>query len=91
MKLSICLNLSVFYFEVINDASKAINIADQALQAAMEKIDDLGEEEFKDAKAIIELLKENLSIWKEEDGGGAATTNMVGQGLLGNIMLNQNN
>ena len=89
MKLSICLNLSVFYFEVINDATKAINIADSALQAAMEKIDDLGEEEFKDAKAIIELLKENLSIWKEEDGG--STTNIVGQGLLGNIMLNQNN
>lgn len=54
----------------------------------MEKIDDLGEEEFKDAKAIIELLKENLSIWKEEDGGSA---NVVGQGLLGNIMLGANN
>ena len=53
----------------------------------MEKIDDLGEEEFKDAKAIIELLKENLSIWKEEDGGSAN----VGQGLLGNIMLGVNN
>ena len=48
----------------------------------MEKIDDLGEEEFKDAKAIIELLKENLSIWKEEEGNA----NNVGQGLLGSIL-----
>jgi len=26
---------------------------------------------FRDAKSIIELLKENLSLWKEEEGEGA--------------------
>ena len=35
---------------------------------ALEKIDDVDEETFRDAKSIIELLKENLSTWKEEDG-----------------------
>jgi len=29
----------------------------------------LGEEEFRDAKSIIELLKENLTLWKEEEEG----------------------
>ena len=35
----------------------------------MNKIDDVDEETFRDAKSIIELLKENLTLWKEEEGG----------------------
>ena len=31
------------------------------------EIDDVDEETFRDAKSIIELLKENLSLWKEEE------------------------
>ena len=38
---------------------------------ALEKIDDVDEETFRDAKSIIELLKENLSLWKEEEGDNA--------------------
>ena len=66
-KLSLTLNISVFYYEVLKDQKQAIAIADQALTSALEKIDDLGEEEFKDAKIIIDQLKENLSVWKEEE------------------------
>lgn len=36
----------------------------------MEKIDELDEETFRDAKSIIELLKENLTLWKDEEEGG---------------------
>jgi len=42
-------------------------VAESGLSAALEKIDELGEEEFKEAKAIIELLKENVSTWKEDE------------------------
>ena len=42
-------------------------MADTALTAALEKIDDLEEEEFKEAKSIIDQLKENLQTWKEEE------------------------
>jgi len=31
---------------------------------AYEKIDDLPEDDFKEAKNLIDLLKENLDIWK---------------------------
>lgn len=44
-------------------------MAETALQEAMNKIDDVDEETFRDAKSIIELLKENLTLWKEEEGG----------------------
>jgi 14-3-3 protein epsilon len=55
---------------VLKDPKKAIELADSALQQALDKIDELGEEEFRDAKSIIELLKENLTLWKEEEEGG---------------------
>ena len=55
---------------MLKDPKKAIQLADAALQQALDKIDELGEEEFRDAKSIIELLKENLTLWKEEEEGG---------------------
>ena len=55
---------------MLKDPKKAIQLADAALQQALDKIDELGEEEFRDAKSIIELLKENLTLWKEEEDGG---------------------
>ena len=66
IRLGLALNFSVFYYEVMKDQQKACDLANSSLQAALEKIDDLGEEEFRDAKSIIELLKENLSLWRDE-------------------------
>jgi len=70
IKLGLALNFSVFYYEVMKDHKKACVLADEALQSALDKIDDLNEEDFRDAKSIIELLKENLTLWKEEEEGG---------------------
>lgn len=67
IKLGLALNFSVFYYEVIKDHGKACELGETALSEALEKIDDVDEETFRDAKSIIELLKENLSLWKEED------------------------
>lgn len=67
VRLGLSLNFSVFYYEVMKDHRQAIVLADEALQAALEKIDELNEDDFKDAKSIIELLKENLILWKEHD------------------------
>jgi 14-3-3 protein epsilon len=67
IRLGLALNFSVFYYEVMEDHKKACQLGEQALTDALEKIDDVDEETFRDAKSIIELLKENLSLWKEED------------------------
>ena len=48
----------------------ACQLADEALQNALDKIDELEEDDFRDAKSIIELLKENLTLWKEEEEDG---------------------
>lgn len=47
----------------------ACELADRALQDALDKIDELEEDDFRDAKSIIELLKENLTLWKGEEEG----------------------
>ena len=68
IKLGLALNFSVFYYEVMQDNKQACALAETALSDAMNKIDDVDEETFRDAKSIIELLKENLTLWKEEEG-----------------------
>ncbi len=54
---------------MLKDHACACTLADNALQSALDKIDELEEDDFRDAKSIIELLKENLTLWKEEEEG----------------------
>jgi len=70
IKLGLALNFSVFHYEVMKNHSEACTLADNALQEALDKIDELEEDDFRDAKSIIELLKENLTLWKEEEEEG---------------------
>lgn len=65
-KLSLALNRSVFYYEVKDDIMKACNLAKEALHYAMLQIENMNNEDAKDALPIVALLKENLSLWKEE-------------------------
>ena len=71
IRLGLALNFSVFHYEVMQNHKQACELGEQALSDALEKIDDVDEETFRDAKSIIELLKENLSLWKEEDDQNA--------------------
>ena len=71
IRLGLALNFSVFHYEVMNNHKQAVELGEQALSDALEKIDDVDEETFRDAKSIIELLKENLSLWKEEEDQNA--------------------
>lgn len=65
-KLSLVLNLSVFYYEVKDDIKKACSLAKEALHNAKQQIDSMNNDDAKDALSIVALLKENLSLWKEE-------------------------
>lgn len=66
-KLGLALNYSVFYYEVKNDIPKACALAEEALESAKQNIDNMDNDDARDALSIVELLKENLSLWKEEN------------------------
>ena len=68
IRLGLALNFSVFHYEVMQNVTKACELGDKALQDALDRLDDCDEEIFRDAQSIIELLRENLSLWKEEGG-----------------------
>merc|ERR1719412_2256498 len=59
IKLGLALNYSVFNYEVLKDHARACELADSAPQQALDKIDELEEDDFRDAKSIIELLKDH--------------------------------
>jgi len=69
-KLGLALNFSVFYYEVKSDIPKACTLAEEALDNAKKNIDNMDNEDARDALSIVELLKENLSLWKEENEEG---------------------
>ena len=67
IRLGLALNFSVFHYEVKNNSSKACEIAQEALDKAKEDIDNIDNDQAKDALSIVELLRENLDLWKEAE------------------------
>ena len=68
--LGLSLNFSVFYYEVMNDHEQACVIAKNTLDQANKELPpnvDEDDEQYKDAISIINLLKENLEMWKSEE------------------------
>ena len=76
IKLGLALNFSVFYYEVMNDAKTACNIATEAFDVAIHQLEKIEDEQYKDSTTILQLLKEHIDMWKadlqeqeEEEGG----------------------
>nr|CAB3483024.1 unnamed protein product [Digitaria exilis] len=71
IRLGLALNFSVFYYEILNSPDKACNLAKQAIS----ELDTLGEESYKDSTLIMQLLRDNLTLWTSdltEDGAEEA-------------------
>ena len=69
-RLGLALNYSVFYYELKNNSKKACEFAQEALDGAKQDIESMDNEDARDAISIVELLKENLDLWKEAEGEG---------------------
>lgn len=66
IRLGLCLNYSVFYYEVLKNHEEGTYIARQGFEEAVKLIDDLDKNKVKDAISIIQILKENLILWTSE-------------------------
>jgi len=68
IRLGLALNFSVFYYEILNSPDRACHLAKQAFDDAIAELDSLSEESYRDSTLIMQLLRDNLTLWTSSDG-----------------------
>jgi 14-3-3 protein epsilon len=71
IRLGLALNFSVFYYEILNSPDRACHLAKQAFDDAIAELDSLSEESYRDSTLIMQLLRDNLTLWTSSDGAEA--------------------
>lgn len=66
IRLGLALNFSVFYYETMQDNKKACELAKNAFDDAIGDIETIKESEYKDATVIMQLIRDNLTLWNSE-------------------------
>lgn len=66
--LGLGLNQSVFYYEICEEHEKAKGLAQKHFESALGVLEQLSENDYKDSTLIMQLLKDNLTLWSEGDG-----------------------
>ncbi|KAJ0023481.1 hypothetical protein NQD34_003380 [Periophthalmus magnuspinnatus] len=67
IRLGLALNFSVFYYEILNSPEQACTLAKQAFDEAIAELDTLNEDSYKDSTLIMQLLRDNLTLWTSEN------------------------
>jgi 14-3-3 protein epsilon len=71
IRLGLALNYSVFQYEVLGEPKKACDMARLAFENAIAELDNVAEDSYKDSTLIMQLLRDNLTLWTsdQEEGG----------------------
>merc|ERR1712007_400663 len=71
IRLGLALNYSVFQYEVLSNPDEACKMARTAFEDAIAELDNVAEESYKDSTLIMQLLRDNLTLWtSDQEGGG---------------------
>jgi len=67
IRLGLALNYSVCNYEILKDHKKACDMAKRAFDDAISKLDQLDEASYKDSTLIMQLLRDNLTLWTSDN------------------------
>jgi len=71
IRLGLALNFSVFQYEVLSNPDEACKMARTAFEDAIAELDNVAEDSYKDSTLIMQLLRDNLTLWTSDGEGGA--------------------
>ncbi|CAH8656339.1 unnamed protein product [Dicrocoelium dendriticum] len=66
IRLGLALNYSVFYYEILNSPNEACELAQSAFDKAINRLDQIQGESYQDSTLIMQLLRDNLTLWTPE-------------------------
>merc|ERR1712210_185889 len=70
IRLGLALNFSVFMYEVLSNPDEACKMARTAFEDAIAELDNVAEDSYKDSTLIMQLLRDNLTLWTSDQEGG---------------------
>jgi 14-3-3 protein epsilon len=82
IRLGLALNFSVFYYEILNSPQRACKLAKAAFDDAIAELDTLSEESYKDSTLIMQLLRDNLTLWTSDMQGDGDAEASKGEGQV---------
>eukprot|EP00928_Gymnodinium_smaydae_P018129 TRINITY_DN1689_c0_g2_i4.p2 TRINITY_DN1689_c0_g2~~TRINITY_DN1689_c0_g2_i4.p2 ORF type:complete len:222 (+),score=80.42 TRINITY_DN1689_c0_g2_i4:25-666(+) len=69
IRLGLALNFSVFQYEVLSNPDEACKMARTAFEDAIAELDNVTEDSYKDSTLIMQLLRDNLTLWTSDQEG----------------------
>jgi 14-3-3 protein epsilon len=69
IRLGLALNFSVFQYEVLSNPDEACKMARTAFEDAIAELDNVAEDSYKDSTLIMQLLRDNLTLWTSDQDG----------------------
>jgi hypothetical protein len=70
IRLGLALNYSVFHYEIRSEPTEACQLAKKAFDNAIAELDSLPEDSYKDSTLIMQLLRDNLTLWTADQQDG---------------------
>ena len=70
IRLGLALNYSVFQYEVLANPDEACKMARTAFEDAIAELDNVAEDSYKDSTLIMQLLRDNLTLWTSDQEEG---------------------
>ena len=66
IRLGLALNHSVYYYEILKQPDIAVKLAKKAFDDAINEIDEIDESKYNDAAPIMQLIRDNLTLWTSD-------------------------